>query len=140
MLIVAGTTCLGGLGVGYVLYYKASEPDRSTPSVAVDQYLDAVLNQRNDQRAALFSCRGVHDGQLRDLLKDLKDRENRFSITIAPSWENFEVSTQGGRASVALDLRLSTTVDGIAQREVQRWEFGVEDGSGWRVCSAKRIS
>jgi hypothetical protein len=139
MAVVVGTTCLGGLGVGYFLYYKASEPNRGTPSVTVDQYLEAALNERDDQRSALFTCGHPDIQQLRDLLKDLTDRESRFSIKITPSWENFQVTTNGDNATVALDLRLSTTVNGLAQREVQRWEFGVVQDGGWRVCSAKRV-
>jgi hypothetical protein len=140
MAAVIGITCVAGLGAGYLFYYKISEPDRSSPTVVVRAYLEAVLNERSDQQAALFSCRHVEDGEIRALLKDVKDREERFGITIRPSWENFEASTHGGKSDVRLDLRLSTTVEGVAQREVQRWEFGVVKQSGWRVCSAKRIS
>ncbi len=35
--------CVGGLGTGYLLYRKVSEPDRSTPGVVVRQYLEATL-------------------------------------------------------------------------------------------------
>ncbi len=140
MAAVVAVTCTGVLGTGYFLYYKASEPDRSTPTVVVRQYLEAVLNEHSDQLAARFSCDSVDDGELRALVKDVKDREERFGITIRPSWENFQSTTDGRKATVQLDLRLSTTVDGVAQREVQRWEFGLVNRSGWRVCSAKRIS
>jgi hypothetical protein len=140
ILAVVGVTCVGGAGAGYFLYYKASEPDRSTPTVVVRQYLEAVLNQRSDQLAARFSCDGIDDGELRALMKDVKDREQRFGIAIRPSWENFQATTNGGNGKVAFDLRLSTTVDGVAQREVQRWEFRLINRSGWRVCKTSRIS
>src|SRR5689334_3809624 len=51
--------CVGGLGTGYLLYRKVSEPDRSTPGVVVRQYLDATLNERDDNRAGLFTCRST---------------------------------------------------------------------------------
>jgi len=140
LFAVVGAICTGVLGTGYFLYYKASEPDRSTPTVVVRQYLEVVLNDRDQQRSGLFTCRGVDDSQLRALLTDVEAREQRFSISIRPSWENFDVATQGRNATVTFDLRLSTTVDGIAQREVQRWEIGLVNQSGWRVCSTKRVS
>ena len=48
--------CLGGLGVGLVLYDQATEPDRSAPDVVVDNYLRALLVDRNDAQAALYAC------------------------------------------------------------------------------------
>jgi hypothetical protein len=133
--------CLGGIGVGYFVYHRVSEPDRSTPTVAVDQYLNATFVARDASRARLFTCadpQSIGEGQ--GLLRDVQDKEARFGAHIAVSWESLKASVKDNSATVDGVVRLNTTIGGNSQEEIQNWRFSVSRRSGWRVCDARRIS
>lgn len=132
--------CVGGLGTGYLLYRKVSEPDRSTPGVVVRQYLDATLNQRDDSRAHLFTCRSstglapVH--ALRD---DNLSKEKQYNVTIRVNPEGFETRQSGNNATVDVKLRLSVSANGTFQEQIQSWRFTLRRESGWRVCGGEQL-
>ncbi|GFJ80164.1 hypothetical protein Phou_043440 [Phytohabitans houttuyneae] len=83
----AGAAVCGGAGVAFVAYRDATEPDRSSPDVAVSNYLRALLLERNDVRVDLYSCRD--DGSLapmRAFRAQIEEQEKQYSITIVISW------------------------------------------------------
>ncbi len=62
--VVAGVLallCTGGAVAGFVLYDRATAPDRSAPDVVVDNYLRAFLVDRNDTKAQEFACKADAD-------------------------------------------------------------------------------
>ncbi len=139
-LTVAGAVLtalvLGGIVGGYLLYDRATTPDRSAPDVVVDNYLRAFLVDRNDIRARLFTCDdGAALGELRSLREDLVAREERFSTSISVSWGSLLVDRQGDEATVQVDLVISAHVDGISQSDRQGWRFTTKLGDDWRVCA-----
>ncbi|MEO3776260.1 hypothetical protein ABGB16_05250 [Micromonospora sp. B11E3] len=140
--VVAGVVALLLLGGGiaaFVLYNRATTPDRSAPDVVVANYLQAFLVDRNDAKADEFACQSDTDlGDLRLFREDLAARERRFGSTISASWESLDVQRQGDLATVQVDLIISTFVDGISLSDRQRWNFVTRLGSGWRVCEGKR--
>ncbi|MFV2099502.1 hypothetical protein [Micromonospora sp. LOL_024] len=140
LTVVAGVVaalCLGGGVVGYLVYDRATTPDRSAPAVVVDNYLRTFLVDHNDVRAELFTCEGNTDlEQLRLLRNDLTAREERFETTMWVSWERLHVVLDDDGAQVRVDLTFSAQVDGIRQSDRQSWTFSTRLGEDWRVCSA----
>ncbi|MET8122375.1 hypothetical protein [Micromonospora sp. NPDC005189] len=143
LTVVAGVLallCLGGVVAGYVLYNRASAPDRSAPDVVVDNYLRAFLVDRNDARADLFTCEGGSQLEsLRSLRTDLLAREQQLGVTILISWGSLDVNDQGDTTSVVTVIRRSATIDGVQQSLTDTWRFVVEKQDGWRVCSGSKI-
>ncbi|MCP3783750.1 hypothetical protein NLX85_10285 [Micromonospora sp. A3M-1-15] len=142
LVVVAGVLallCAGGAVVGFVLYDRATAPDRSSPEVAVANYIQAFFEDRNDTKADEFTCDGGTDlGDLKLLREDLVTREGRFGTEISVGWEALSVQQQGDRAIVQVDLVISAFVDGISQSDRQGWRFETQRRDGWRVCTAKR--
>src|SRR5215831_8681490 len=63
LLLVFGimsAVCLGGLGFAYLAYDRATQPDRSTPTLVVRQYVDTMFSSRDPGRAKLFACGQPH--------------------------------------------------------------------------------
>ncbi|NJP34081.1 hypothetical protein [Micromonospora thermarum] len=130
---------LGGLAAGYVLYDRATAPDRSAPDVVVSGYLHAFLVDRNDARAAGFTCReGASLADLKALRGDLVSREERFATDISVSWGSLMVQREGDEAIVEVELIISAYVDGIAQTDRQPWRFTTRLTDDWRVCAGSR--
>lgn len=137
-LLVVGVGFVGALGYGFLLYDRVTRPDRSAPDVSVDNYLRALLVDRDDGRAALFSCRDAAGlAEIRALRDDIEAREKRFNVTITVSWGVLTVIPQDRRASVTTNIR--RTVGDGEERDIQSWQFSVVDDNGWRVCGANRV-
>jgi hypothetical protein len=143
LTVVAGVLallCGTGAVVGFVLYDRATAPDRSAPDVVVDNYLRAFLVDRNDTKAKEFACEGQSGlGGLRGLRDDLSAREKKFNATISVSWGALKVQHTGDNAVVEVDLIISALVDGISQSDRQSWRFEARRVDGWRVCSAQPV-
>jgi hypothetical protein len=140
VLGVVALLCVGGLGTGYFLYHKASEPDRSTPGLAVRQYVEAALNERDDSRSRLFTCSGATSlDQVAQLRDDIKAKESQFGVTIRTSPEGFDAQQAGNTARVGVKIRLSVSTNGTFQEQIQDWRFSLRKESGWRVCSGERL-
>ncbi|MFI7213693.1 hypothetical protein ACIBP4_21205 [Micromonospora maritima] len=142
LMVVAGVLallCAGGAVVGFVLYDRATAPDRSAPDVVVDNYLRALLVDRNDTRAQEFTCGGRTDlDGLPALRDDLVAREKRFNARISVSWGPLSSQQSGEEAVVEVELIISASVDGITQSDRQGWRFETRREDGWGVCSAQR--
>ncbi|GAA4460787.1 hypothetical protein GCM10023170_062470 [Phytohabitans houttuyneae] len=141
VLLVAGALallCAGGAGVAFVAYRDATEPDRSSPDVAVSNYLRALLLERNDVRVDLYSCRD--DGSLapmRAFRAQIEEQEKQYSITIVISWGALIVQEMSGRATVTTEI--SRTISDGTEKDLQDWRFDLVDEGGWRVCGATRL-
>lgn len=142
LAVVAGVlalVCAGGGIVGFVLYDRATAPDRSAPDVVVDNYLRALLVDRDDTKAQEFGCSGRTDlDGLRALRDDLVAREKKFDATISVSWGALRAQQAGDVAKVEVDLIISAYVDGISQSDRQGWVFETRRSDGWGVCAAER--
>ncbi|WP_043134307.1 hypothetical protein [Salinispora tropica] len=131
---------LGGIVGGYVLYDRATTPDRSAPDVVVSSYLAAFFIDRDDTLADLFVCGdGASLAELRALREDLAAREARFAVPISVSWGSLAVQREGDEAVVELELVISAYVDGVFQSDPQPWRFTTRLGEDWRVCAGARV-
>ncbi|RKN42726.1 hypothetical protein [Micromonospora endolithica] len=132
---------LGGIAAGYVIYDRATTPDRSAPDVVVDNYLRAFLVDRNDTRANLYTCNKGEVTELRVLRDDLVAREQRFGTTISVSWGSLQDERRGDVAEIRVDLILSAYVDGITQSDRQPWQFTTQlEDENWRVCGGAQVN
>jgi hypothetical protein len=142
MLLIAGAVallCTGGAGVAFVAYRDATEPDRSAPDVAVDNYLRAYLVDRDDVLANQYSCGDGRLATIADFRADLARREQRFNTKFTTTWGGLNIVKVNERgADVRVDLRISAYVDGHQQSDLQAWTFVVEKEDGWRVCESRR--
>ncbi|WP_012184717.1 hypothetical protein [Salinispora arenicola] len=130
---------LGGIVGGYVLYDRATTPDRSAPDVVVSSYLAAFFVDRDDTLADLFVCAdGASIAELRALRDDLVSREERFAVPISVSWGSLTVRREGDAADVEVDLVISAHVDSGSYSERQPWRFTTRLGDDWRVCAGSR--
>ncbi|BCB80351.1 hypothetical protein GCM10022251_04880 [Phytohabitans flavus] len=141
LMLIAGALvllCAGGAGVALVAYRDATEPDRSSPDVAVDNYLRAFLVDRNDTRAQLYACRTSAQLTVMDALRrDIEAREAEHSIKIMVSWGSLTVDERAGRSDVTVEVRRAIA-DG-SESDRQTYRFDVVDENGWRVCGAYRV-
>ncbi|MFE9692050.1 hypothetical protein [Micromonospora sp. NPDC005806] len=142
LAVVAGVLallCGSGAVIGFVLYDRATAPDRSAPDVVVDNYLRAFLVDRDDTKADEFACKGGTDlDGLRALRDDLVAREKKFDTTISVSWGALSIRQSGDVATVEVDLIITALVDGVSQSDRQGWRFETRRSDGWGVCAADR--
>jgi hypothetical protein len=139
---VAALLCLGGAGVAFVAYREVTEPDRSAPDVAVDNYLRAFLVDRNDAQAGLYICdRESNLAAAEGLREEIERREAEFDVAVRISWGALIRSDIGdGRELVRTELAIASFSDGQARsRRNETWEFEVVDDGGWRVCLARKV-
>ncbi|MGC4903164.1 hypothetical protein ACLQ2Y_28025 [Micromonospora echinospora] len=142
--VVAGVLallCTGGGVVGFVLYDRATAPDRSAPDVVVDNYLRAFLVDRNDTKAEEFACKS--DGDLdavRGLRAEVEQREANFDVVVRVSWGPLTRVENGDGESVITTLTISSSADGQTRSSRREdWQFRVVERNGWRVCGASKV-
>jgi hypothetical protein len=140
-MLVAGALallCTGGAGVAFVAYRDATEPDRSSPDVTVSNYLRALLVERNDVRADLYTC-GNDTGlaAIRTYRQDVEALERQHSMRIVVSWGSLVVQKIQGRTTVTTEI--SRTVSDGSESDWANWRFDLADEDGWRVCGATRL-
>ncbi|WP_460846357.1 Rv0361 family membrane protein [Phytohabitans suffuscus] len=140
-MLIVGTLallCTGGAGVAFVAYRDATEPDRSSPDVAVSNYLRALLVERNDVRVDLYTCSNdAALGAIRAFREEIEAREKQHSIRIVVSWGAMSVQESSGRSTVTTEI--SRTISDGSEKDLQNWRFDLVDQSGWRVCGAMLV-
>ena len=141
-IAIVALLCIGGTTAAFLFYDKATRPDLRTPVLVTEQYLTAYLGDRDDARAGQFQCgdaSGLYD--VRALRAQIDAREKASGTTFAVSVDSIrELGRTGDSASVAVDLAISSTVQGQSRRELEHWEFSTRDDSGWRVCSGHEVT
>lgn len=115
-----------------LLYGKATEIDRTTPAVAVRQFLGAVFIDQSDARVRLFTCPEWTPDQTAEI-------RQRFDVQVKVSWQSInERSRVDDRAEVTAKLALLYPGE-LAPSGEQQWRFDVVEDDGWRVCRAEPI-
>ncbi|KAB1910745.1 hypothetical protein [Micromonospora sp. AMSO31t] len=144
LAVVAGVlalVCAGGGIVGFVLYDRATAPDRSAPDVVVANYIQAFLIDRDDTKAQEYACTSGADlDAVRALRAELEQREANFDVVIKVSWGPLARAKEGKGESVTTTLAISSSSNGqprSSRREV--WRFDVVNNDGWRVCGGSKI-
>ncbi len=126
ILIVGGLLAVAGAGTAFFYYNRATEIDRSTPTVAVHQFLRAAFFDKDDDRVKLFTCPQWTKERTAEV-------RGRFDPDIKVTWEN--VAVQSSREEQALvTARMRLVFQGFV--DFQDWRFEVIEDRGWRVCGA----
>ncbi|WP_406046455.1 hypothetical protein OG799_30220 [Micromonospora sp. NBC_00898] len=142
--VVAGVLavlCVGGGITGFILYDRATAPDRSAPDVVVDNYLRAFLVDRNDTKASGFACGGGGDlDAVRGLRDELERREANFNVVVRVGWGALARAKSGDGELVTTTLTISSSADGQTRSSRREdWQFKVIDNDGWRVCEGRKV-
>lgn len=145
LAVVAGVLallCVGGAVVGFVLYDRATAPDRSAPDVVVDNYLRAFLVDRNDTKAQEFACTSGDDlDAVRALRAEVEQREANFNVVVRVSWGPLARAKNGDDETVTTTLTISGSADGQTRSSRREdWQFRVVERDGWRVCGGSKVS
>ncbi|MGY0005467.1 Rv0361 family membrane protein [Micromonospora sp. I033] len=139
---VLALLCAGGGIVGFVLYDRATAPDRSAPDVVVDNYLRALLVDRNDTKAKEFACSSGADlDPVRALRAEVEQREANFNVVVRVSWGPLTRTKDGDGELVTTTLTISGTANGQTRSSRREdWQFHVVERDGWRVCGGSKVS
>jgi hypothetical protein len=124
VLITAGVISL-------TVYHEQTKIDRSTPTVAVAQLVDAMFTARDEAGVARFSCPESRLGPLRDLAATINQQEKSYNTHIVVSVEYMQLM---GQSTVETKLSLA----GMGWNTIQSWNFDTVDHDGWRVCAARK--
>jgi hypothetical protein len=135
---VLSLVCVGGLGVAYHLYDKATAPNRSAPDVTLAHYLQSFLVEHNDADANQYVCSDQSGlAPLRTFRSGIEPKAGLAQISVG--WAEGDVSfPETDLASVPVSLTLD--VGGGAQNETVSWTFELRHDRDWCVSSALETS
>jgi hypothetical protein len=140
---IVALLCLGGAGVVALLYNDATKIERSAPDAVVDSFLRAYLVDRDDKEASLYECKsGGSFAALASLRAEMVTREKDFDVKVSATWGALAVSdVDSAHKDVAASLTISGASNGdVVSRRIEQWTIGVIDESGWRACTATKVS
>jgi hypothetical protein len=129
---VLSLICVGGLGIAYHLYDKATTPNRTVPDAAVNNYLRATFIHHNASEANEFACTDQSG------LAAFKSFAGKVvsEPSISVDWAGLVVKNHGSSdASVTVVLQLEQD-GGSSGEENSSWTFTTHKSSDWRVCGA----
>ncbi|MFF3864284.1 hypothetical protein [Micromonospora sp. NPDC001898] len=125
------------MATAFVLYERATTPDRSAPDVVVVSYLQALLVKRDQNRAMFFTC-GDQMPAIEAFQNQILVKEKELGVSISVNIENLVVSESGpSDAIVDAVIRRSAQVDGVQQSLTDNWRFELSEHEGWRICAAQ---
>ncbi|WP_405115738.1 hypothetical protein OG559_13735 [Micromonospora sp. NBC_01405] len=125
------------MATAFVLYERATTPDRSAPDVVVVSYLQALLVKRDQNRASFFTC-GDRMPAIEAFQDHILVKEKELGVSISVNIENLVVVENGSSNSIVdAVIRRSAQVDGVQQSLTDNWRFGLSEQEGWRVCTAQ---
>ncbi|MDG4828049.1 hypothetical protein O7627_01870 [Solwaraspora sp. WMMD1047] len=146
IIAAAGFAVFGLMGAvtAYVIYDKATAPDRSAPDVVVSNYLRAYLVDRDEAQTNLYVCNGDAPGlePMRALRAEAERREREFDVNVRVVWGALDRAATERGETVQTTLRIGgySATDGTSRSSRQeRWEFEVVEQDGWRVCGAREL-
>jgi len=126
MLVLAALLVGIGAGAAFLLYSRATEIDRSTPTIAVHQFLRATFVDKNDDRVELFTCSQWTKERTVEV-------QGRFDPEVKVTWESVALQSQQERQAV-VTARMRLVFQGFV--DFEDWRFEVVEDNGWRVCEA----
>ena len=128
--------CFGGVASGFLFYHQATKPDLTTPEHVARKYLEAYLIDRDEYAVRQYECADTSGlKEIQALRADVDEREKKFGLAFTFSVARAdEAERRGNDSVVAVDLVLSTSIQGEPKREVEHWQLKMHNDSGWRVC------
>ncbi|GIL29568.1 hypothetical protein [Actinocatenispora comari] len=141
LFLLAGFACaVAVLAATIIIYigqdaYKAGH--QTSPTEAVDEFLDATLNKRSMDFASTYLCSNPPVKQkTRQLIGDIHAFEKSNPGTfLTYEWSIRKVWQRRDRALVTAQVRARTTASGSSTNNPeQKWKFSMRNESGWKVC------
>ncbi|BCJ71524.1 hypothetical protein CS0771_10680 [Catellatospora sp. IY07-71] len=143
LLVVAAVLAVAGIGgavTAVLTYHEATKIDRSNPKVVLDEYLRAIMVEKDPVGVELYSCEdGGQLNAIRNFRNELDQREKDFSVEIEVSWGAIDLVGESQTQLATTDLVIIARKQGaVESRSRERWQFGLSDQDGWRVCSSAK--
>jgi hypothetical protein len=144
LLVLVGVSaliCLAGALTAYFWYDKTTQPDRSTPGTALEQFLDARFDGSTPERLKLLVCNSPDLAGFDNLVAQLQAQEIESNTDIQVHTAGSVItSTADDRAAIETDLVMTAVQQSVVQQDKQRWYFDMVWEGGWRVCAAHLVS
>jgi uncharacterized membrane protein YvbJ len=123
---------------GYIFNVSHRASHQTSPTEAVDSFLDATLNERNPDAVEKYLCnkRGIKT-QVDSLIENLKDYKQKYpNNSVNYLWSSpKQTAKKGNHATVTSDVTARTIINGASSdAPTQTWVFEMVDQSGWKVC------
>jgi hypothetical protein len=133
---ILSALCVGGSFVAYRAYDNATKPDRSAPDKVVNNYLQALLDRRNDAEAAQYVCADQSGlATITSYRDNVIGRAESQGASVSFDWI-LAVQRGGDRSNVTADLQLTAAIGSSVATSHSTWDFVVEHSADWRVCAA----
>lgn len=132
-LLLAGLLALCVLAAvgGYLLIDKLSDHGPATPQAAVTGFLNALLTDRDPDKAREYVCESIRDSDFAANLDAITAAEQASGRHVDIVWNHVTTTGEtGDTATVTADVS-STTSQGP---EAQTWTFTVIKDAEWYVC------
>lgn len=108
-----------------------------TPRAAAEAYLYAVLQDREADSAAKYTCTDAAQRKTNTVIKSITDWTSRArGNDIAYTWTVQKTTKHGtDQATVTANVRTTVTADGsISVQPNQTWTLQMRDRGGWKVA------
>ena len=116
---------------GYLLIDKLSDHGPATPQAAVTGFLNALLTDRDPDKAREYVCESIRDSDFAANLDAITAAEQASGRHVDIIWNHVTTTGEtGDTATVTADVS-STTSQGT---EAQTWTFTVIKDAEWYVC------
>jgi hypothetical protein len=113
------------------------------PEQTVRRYVEAMLDQRDEKRAAAFVCADAQLETVVEMKNQLVNVEQRFNIqrqSIRATVASYTESRTGGDVTADTEILESISDENRSTSEqTSRFRFGLVDERGWKVCTALRL-
>ena len=137
---IAAFVCLGGLGVGYIYYDKATKPNTETPGRTLEEFLDERFNNGPPERVRQLVCRAPSLQEFDDLVNQLAAIEAQSGDAVKANASALELQyTSNEKAAIETDLVMTSGPQNQSKVARQHWHFDLVREDGWRVCGAHRL-
>lgn len=140
LLGIAVFVCVGGLGIGYIYYDKATAPNTDTPGRALEEFLDERFNNGPPERIRQLVCSSPNLSEFDALVDDLAASEAQSGEVTKANASALDIQyTSDDRVQIETDLVLTAGPQNHAKVARERWHFDLVRESGWRVCGARQV-
>lgn len=125
---------LAAVATGVYFYDRATQPDRSTPTVTVDRFLKATLVDHSGTAADAFVCDDWTGDEALGAMEAAVDPD-----VVRVTWDAPAIvrdDTETAQVQVRLRFRYPDDVSPSGERY---WVFDLAEQKGWRVCGARAL-
>jgi hypothetical protein len=141
VLGVMTVLCLAAGAVVFRFYDKATRPDRTTPAIALQNYLYATLQSADPNEALKYACADSSLAALTDFRDAAIAMADAHGDVASFDWTLGAIQAGRSDGTAAVELERDTKKQGeIVAASTTEWIFDVRNsGDGWRVCAARQI-